>query len=290
MKRRNVFVAVCVAVTLMAFSIQGLWAQRHEVVEKVAARGRINWSQGIIYAKGMGAAPDRSSQKDEKAVVEAYSNLLETIKGARIDSSTVVRDLVEKSETVRSQVEEMAKRAQIVKREYLSDGMVEVTLAFKLTAGFAQLVLPGDIMPVPQIKTIPRTPPKEQDPEQGAERSTPTPETAAYTGLVLDARGLKGRPAMSPRIVDEYGQEVYGSVYVSREFAVQHGMAGYERDLKGARNSPRVSDNPLTVRALRTVGPGRCDFVVSNVDAWKIRSTSENLLFLKKCRVIIVLD
>ena len=95
---------------------------------------------------------------------------------------------------------------------------------------------------------------------------------------------------MSPKILDESGQEVYGSAYVSREFAVQQGMAGYAKDLTSSQTNPRVTNKPLTVKGLKTEGPGQSDLVISNAAAGKIRSASENLSFLKKCRVMIVLD
>ncbi|NVM57859.1 MAG: hypothetical protein HWN51_07055, partial [Desulfobacterales bacterium] len=251
-KRTKLFVAVAVAAMVMVFTTQGFLGERHEVVEKMGTRGRINWSQGIIYAKGIGTAPEKFSQKAEsgssvrKAEVDAYSNLLETIKCVRIDSSSLVKDFVKKDDMVLAQLQGMVKGAQVVKREYLSNGTVGVTLALKVTGGFAQLVLPEDIKHVPEIKTIPRTQPKKEKHEERPGRLMPAPATTVYTGLVLDARGLKGRPALSPRIMDENGQEVYGSAYVSREFAVQQGMAGYGKELKGAQNSPRVSNNPLT--------------------------------------------
>jgi hypothetical protein len=113
---------------------------------------------------------------------------------------------------------------------------------------------------------------------------------AIFTGLVVDARGLNARPAMSPKILDERGNEVYGSAYVSREFAVQQGMAGYAKDLTASQTNPRVTNQPLTVKGLKTEGPGQSDLVISNADADTIRSASENLSFLKKCRVMIVLD
>ncbi len=296
MKKSRLLATISVVAMLVALTVQGVGAAGQEVVEKVATHGRINWSQAIVYAKGIGPAPDKPSEKTQKATpgrkaeAEAYSNLLKTINRVRVDSLTLVKDIVGRGEMVRSQFQQMVKDSKVVKREYLSDGMVEVTLAFNLTGGFAQLALPRDIMPVPEIKTIPKAPAKGQKPEQGPKPSNPTPPSIVYTGLVLDARGLKCRPAMSPRIANENGDEVYGSVYASREFAVQNGMAVYVRDLKAARNSSRVSNNPLTVRALRTVGPGQCDFVVSNADASKIRSASENLMFLKKCKVVVVLD
>ncbi len=95
---------------------------------------------------------------------------------------------------------------------------------------------------------------------------------------------------MSPKIVDETGREVYGSAYVSREFAVQQGMTGYAKDLTAAQQNTRVTNDPLTIKGLKTEGPGKSDIVVSDADAGKVLSSSENLSFLQKCRVMIVLD
>jgi hypothetical protein len=173
----------------------------------------------------------------------------------------------------------------VAKREYLSDGTVEATLEFNMAGGFAQLALPVHIKHVPAIKTIPN-----RSNEQGKLPRRPSVEPSFDTGLVLDARGLKGLPSMVPKIVSESGEEIYGPAIVSREYAVQQGMSVFEKDLKSAQQNPRIMNNPMTVRALRTQGAPACDFVISDADARKIRSASENLLFLKQCRVIIVLD
>ena len=95
---------------------------------------------------------------------------------------------------------------------------------------------------------------------------------------------------MAPKIRDEKGQEVYGSAYVSREYAVQKGMSAYTRDLKAAKKNPRVIDNPLIVKGLRTMGSGKTDIVITNSDASRLRSDPKHLFFLKKCRVVIVAD
>jgi hypothetical protein len=95
---------------------------------------------------------------------------------------------------------------------------------------------------------------------------------------------------MSPRIYDEDGKEVYGSANVDREYAVQQGMSGYARDLTAAQSNQRVTANPITVKALRNAGAGRSDVIISNADAQQIRASAENASFMKKCRVMIVLD
>jgi hypothetical protein len=51
-----------------------------------------------------------------------------------------------------------------------------------------------------------------------------------------------------------------------------------------------VTNNPVSLKGIKTEGPGRSDIVISAADAEKIRSASDSLGFLKKCRVMIVLD
>jgi hypothetical protein len=41
---------------------------------------------------------------------------------------------------------------------------------------------------------------------------------------------------------------------------------------------------------LRTSGAAKCDVVISDGDAAKLTSAAENLSFLQKCRVMVVLD
>jgi len=106
----------------------------------------------------------------------------------------------------------------------------------------------------------------------------------------VDARTMRAVPVLAPRILDENLEEVFGPAYVSREFAVQQGVARYTTDIWKAKFDTRVSDNPLIAKALKVLWPGRCDFIISNADAAKLKSASEHLKFLKECRVIIVLD
>jgi len=301
MKTMKLVVVAALAFVLVIPATGGFAQEWHEVVQNIGANGSVNWSQGVMMATGIGSPPEKYYGKPQArpmalraAQLDAYRNLLEVTKGVRVNSVTVVEDSMVSSDMIRSQVDGMVKGAQIIKKEYLSDGTVEVTVAMSLRGGFAQLILPQDIKPVPEIRTIPSAPPAPHVPEEVTpampEPTTPAVAPAVYTGLVVDARGLGARPAMSPKILDERGQEVYGSAYVSREYAVQQGMAGYAKDMTASQTNPRVTDQPLTVKGLKTEGAGQSDLVISNADADTIRGASENLSFLKKCRVMIVLD
>jgi hypothetical protein len=261
-------------------------AEWNQIIEQLGSKGVVNWTDGYVEAVGIGAPPQRyigTPQARPNALragqIDAYRNMLEVINGVRVNSTTTIRDFTVESDIINTQVQGMVKGAKTMKQEYLSDGTVEVTVRMPLSGNFASVIIPRilekrQVMPAPQL-----TP------------QSPAPVTSeVFTGLVVDARGIQARPAMSPRIIDEKGQEVYGSMNVDREYAVQQGMSGYARDLTAAQSNPRVTNSPVSVKGLRTEGAGRSDIVIANADAEKIRAAGDQEGFLKKCRVMIVLD
>jgi hypothetical protein len=286
---KNQVIVVFALVFLLAIPAIGNGQEGQAFIEQTM-KGSINWSEGIVQAVGIGAPSEKHYGKPSArpmamraAKLDAMRNILEVINGVRIDGTTIVRDYAVESDIIRSKVEGMVQGAEVVKQEYLSDGTIEITMAMSLRGGFSQLVLPDEIKPLESVKPM--------TPMMPVQPVTPKgPSSAVYTGLIVDAKGLSARPAMSPKIIDENGQEVYGSAFVSREYAVQQGMSGYAKDITAAMSNQRVTDNPITVKGLRTEGPGRSDIVISNADASTLRSASENLSFMKKCRVMIVVD
>lgn len=259
-----------------------------KVTDQVGDKGLINYQDGYIESVGTGAPPERFYGKPQArpmalraAQVDAFRNLLETVQGVQIDSQTTVKDFAVESDVINTAVSGMVKGAQIVKKEYLSDGTVEVTVRMPLS-GLTRAIIPQAIADDKKADM------KEHKPLPFSKRYAPQDE--AYTGLVIDGRGLQARPAMSPKVFDENGSEVYGTLIVNKNYAMQQGICGYARDLTAAQSNARVTNSPLTVKAVRAQGAGMSEFVISNDDAKLIRSAKQNLAFLQKCRVMVVLD
>jgi len=259
----------------------------NQIIEQMGNRGVVNWTDGYVEAVGIGAPPQRNIGTPQArpmalraAQVDAYRNLLEVINGVRVDSTTTIRDFTVESDVINTQVQGIVKGAKTMKQEYLSDGTVEVTVRMPMAGNFASVIVPRIL----EKRQAPPTPPP------APQAPAPAQASEVFTGLVVDARGIQARPAMSPRIIDEKGQEVYGSMNVEREYAVQQGMSGYARDLTAAQSNPRVTNNPVSVKGLRTEGAGRSDIVIADAEAERIRAGADNQGFLKKCRVMIVLD
>ena len=289
----------CVSVMIMfgllfLFTATGICQEKISMsdwVEKIN-QGSVNWSAGYIEAVGIGAPADKSVGKINArpmalraAKIDAYRNLLEITKGVRVDSVTTVKDFTVESDVINTQVEGLVKGAVVVDQQYMSDGTVEVKVRMPFYGNFSQIIVP---LAIAKRKEMP---PPEPAPAVTAPADPAAPAApVAYTGMVVDARGIQARPAMSPRVFDEDGKEVYGSANVDREYAVQQGMSGYARDLTAAQSNQRVTANPVTIKALKTSGPGKSDLIISNADAQQVRASAENASFMKQCKVMIVLD
>jgi hypothetical protein len=109
-----------------------------------------------------------------------------------------------------------------------------------------------------------------------------------YTGLIFDAQSSSFIPSASVKILDEDGREVYGSAYVSKEWAEKQGIVGYAKTVDDAKANQRVAGTPLVIKAMKATGPNNKDLVISNEDARKVRDLSRNINFLDKAKVMVV--
>ncbi len=291
MNRRLIAASITIILTV-AFG-HGYAADLRSLIE-IKENGAINWTGGVVEAMGTGIPPtytyDRKPLTDQQktfaeATGKAQHNLLEIIVNLRINAESRVIDVVEAYPSVMAQLRGMVRKAPEIEnlRQHQYDGTVEVWSRMNLNGGFSQLILPPEIRHIEPIKQI-------LTPENNRSNQSRARSSEVFSGMVVDARGMNAVPVLVPRILDENLEEVFGPAYVSREFAVQHGVARYTTDIRQAKFDQRISGNPLIVKALKVLWPGRCDFIISNADAAKLKSASEHLKFLKECRVIIVLD
>ena len=286
-------IAGLIITALNAVSGNGYGADLHALIE-IKENGAIDWTAGVVEARGTGVPPTYTysgkpqtseQQTLSQATKKAQHNLLETMVNLRINSESRVIDVVEAYPSIMAQLRGMVQMAPEIEelRQHQYDGTVEVWSRIKLNGGFSQLILPPEIRHIEPIQQV-LTPPNSGKTQSRARSSQ------IFSGLIVDARTMRAIPVLAPRILDENFEEVFGPSYVSREFAVQHGVARYTTDIWKAKFDTRVSGRPLIAKALKVLWPGRCDFIISNADAAKLKSASEHLKFLKECRVIIVLD
>ncbi len=256
--------------------------------------GKIDWTNGIVTAKGVAV---RKTPGDNgvpmslpltNAISRARDNLIDIVYQIRIDSTVSTKEIGLTDEALHEKIVGMAQSALLINRETLPDGSFEAVIELPFSGGFSELLLPSEITWIESIKPMNRNLLVRTN--AGSGEASGREGSEGYSGLVVDATGLKAVPALAPKILDESGVQVYGALYASREYAIKYGVCIYTRSVRAALANRRVADNPLLVKGLRTNGKASSDIVVSNTDASKIRGSSQNLTVLKKCRVIIVLD
>lgn len=249
----------------------------------------IDWDRQLIIAEGIGvpsatakSIAQKNATAERAARLDAARNILEMAKGVNLSSSTTLKDAMLQDDTVRTRIQGVLYGLRVVGTpRYFSDGSVRLRMEASLR----------ETIP-PELYATPQAGPPQEIP---APTSTVPPNTRidlnrVYSGLVVDARGTDVQPAMSPKLVDEDGVELYGSAYVAQEFVQKHGMAGYVKTIEQAQDNDRVQPQPLVVNAVGTSGANRTNLVLGNDTASALRKIAKNLNFLREARVVIVID
>jgi hypothetical protein len=248
--------------------------------EKSPTGGLVDWTDQVIREIGIGAPnPNDPIAAQRAGALEAAKrvalrNLIERVKGMNVTSEVTIEQYMVTSDVITNRVTGVVRDFTVVDQRYKSDGSVEVEVEVPL-ASLYETLLP-DYIPEGQYPSA----------YPGAKGMG----SAVYTGLIVDATGLGARPALAPKIIDQNNMEVYGTGSVSRDYALQIGVVGYEKDINRARGNERVTNNPMIIKAIGVSGSHKADVVISNRDAEMIRSASQNLNFLQQCKVMIILD
>ena len=267
----------------IAFVLSGISAQG--VVTQLD-KGSINYSEQAITAIGIGFVPTNAVNAGQArrmalriAKQDAMRQLIEIVNGVTLTSETTMSGAMV-DDVINTKVQGFIRGARPVGQpKYLSDTSVEMEYSVPMS-GISDIVLP----PV----TVPAT--TQANNNQPAAAANNTTQAGGVTGIIIDARGLKARPAMAPRILDQNGNAIYGPGKYSRQYAVKNGVAGYSKTLETAQQDQRVVGNPMVVKGVGTSGTNRTDITISNADVSKIDMANRNYKVLNDCRVLILID
>ena len=278
-------------------SIQGQgWGWGSNDAVQQVDNGAMNYSNGFVVATGIGAISPLAQNPGmaratavRAAKVDAMRNLLEAVMAITVSSETTVRGAAIENDVVKTSVEGMVRGARMRDIDgdgrgsnsdirYLSDTSIEIEMEVHMS-GISEVILPpAGYAPAPVAGGAP------------APAAPAAPRPGTVTGLIVDARGLGLRPAMSPKIVDQNGGVVYGAGNFTREFAVKFGVAGYSKDLEQAQQDPRVVGNPLVVKGGGVQGANKADLVLATGDVSRVKGADSSGKFLSNCKVMILID
>lgn len=271
-----IFLTVCLTATTAL-------AAGYDYVEEISG-GKIYWSEGWVTAEGKGVASLNTvntalsrAMAERAALRDARNNLLNIIKLIRLDSANTVGTLMVQNDKYREEITALVQKASPLSMKYRADSSVEITAGLKLYGPMAEFYLNQVLNPPPKAETVKAETPKAE--------SKPV-----ITGLIIDARGLGVKPAFAPRIYDENGKEIWSASQMQKDAIAADGILIYVKIMNFAKAHPRVGDNPYAVKAMRAMGKEKVDLVLSAADARTLSKASETQPFLKRGRLIILLD
>jgi hypothetical protein len=260
---------------LLLWASMGAAQSRHPEVLDVLAMGEINWTTGVVQSRGWvrpatRAYPTSAQHRSAymQAAQAARQRLLTTITQLRYDATQTVAKVLENAVEKQRRLEDLVAEAEVVQTRYGERGRVESMVQLSLFGSLTALLLP-------------------ELPNQTAEAG-PASE-GAYTGIVVDARGLALQAALFPRLVDEQAQPVYDLMLVNAEIAARRGYIAYASAYTEVQARSRVGEHPLVIRARRVAGEARVDLVLRQTDALQIQRHDDTRYLLRQCRVIILI-
>jgi hypothetical protein len=284
------------AMMVIAVALVAMAAEEGAMVVKVG-HGEVNWTGKTITVTGScapnlkgGAVPAQVRLQTERcAEMDAYRKLLEIVKGVNVDSQQTVGAQMQATPEVKAKVEGIIKGMKRVDTQYYADGGVDVVVQMTMDGPLTEAVIkppeakPAEAKPA-EVKPAEAKPVEKKTAEQPKEAAP----AIKYTGLIVDARGLKVVPALSPKLLDESGKEIYGADRVEPEVLKSSSLVAYFLNVDSAKKNPKVTDNPLVLKASKVADNGKADLVLSKDDAAKLQGPDAS--YLKKGRVVVVVD
>ncbi len=255
-------------------------------VEPVGANGSIDWDKGTVEAVGFGIPSSLSRSPAQAklmarrvAITEARRNLLEAIRGVKIDAETTVQNLEIANDTAKIKISGMVNSAKIINEQQLADGTYQVTMGIKLfgQGGLSEVITnttkPATLVPLPEpssdYKAI---------------------DLPAYTGLIIDAAGLPLSRVMSPVIYDDTGRLIYSQPNLIPEYIISQGMLEYlctSEDLKAIElGQSRAGVNPILVKAV-DLRDHNVNIIINQASADRILAANAQAGFLPKTMVCV---
>lgn len=259
------------------------------VVEEMI--GHIDWEEGYIYAVGDGVpptdavSPAQARVRAKRAAIDtAYARLAEMAEAVRVDAESTTVNYISESYVVSTRVSGLIQNAEIVTLRRFEDGSYQIKMRMPINGreGIASAVLPMQMEKAIRIGIA-----YEISIEHISEEAEPG---EAYTGLIVDARGLEVQPAMYPRLITMAGEVIYDLMRANPNAVIEKGLVEYSLDIEVTEHSLRVGGNPLIVEAISVSGEYGADIVLTEEDAEKILSVNSINNFFGEVKVIVVVE
>lgn len=289
---KKVLVALLLGVLVIAAGVVVFYSWnsgigKGQVIEK-KPYGEINWTDGYVQAIGRAVPPDNvttPAQGKEMArrgaIVDAQRRLVEIIQGVRLEGKTTMVNAMA-NDIVRQIVEGRVKGAELVPNSEKWEGQTyEVALRVNLLRDIGSIICKPDVFGNSGAPIC--------DPNTFNPTNNPV-KKSSYTGLIIDATGIKLTPQVLFSIYDETGKLIYGAAKAFYQAVADRGLVKYFGALNSAKSDPRVGNKPLIIKAVSAGGDFNTDVIVSVADGQQMINELDGTDVFTEAKVIVVMD
>ena len=249
-----------------------------DVLEPVPG-GTVDWGRRLVRARGTGVVdpgnPNSAQARlmaERAAVVVAQRNLLEIVKGVRVDSDTKVENFMTKFDVIYTHVDGIVRGARQVGPAVYDErsGTVEVELEIDLAGpqSIAGALAPalGSGQPVAAARLSPQV----------------HEFFRQYSGLILEAGNTGLKPSLFPKIYDENGNLLLDTRDYFQELTGPTGATAlqYVEKLDQILSRPEFARNPLVLKVKQAKGALGADIVLGRQDADKLKWLKDGAKYL----------
>lgn len=230
------------------------------VVEEVPQwAGQIDWTHGLLLARGQGRAPATAPPARagllarRVAFTVAQRNLVAVAQQVRLNSERTLGPAQVPAPGVQ-RFEAFLRDFTVRSQRQQPDGSWEVVLSLPLYKWPNLTALLSSAVPLP--------------PAQGS----------AAEAVILDARGVEVRPCLFPRLLHPRGEVIYDLAALAQARPAPAGVARYFASLEEAQQAVRaVWAQPIVLRVVKAAGRLGGDLVLSAEDAERLRQCTTAL-------------
>lgn len=283
MKKNLLFSALLLMLTQPSLAQEGSLTS---VVTDAPASG-VDWQAGLIRARGIGyvSSSSGSAGRDRTVAMSAaralaYSQLARIVADLPIINQTTVQIYADTISGDKRLISAVISGARTGAPVYRSDGGVEIELTLTLFG-------PKSVAQGLNYGTMIQT----QLPQSAPAAEAHAPSAEAYTGLIIDARGLGAVPALAPFINSPAGP-LYPSQALNLDASLlsQKGLVSYSSSLEAAQTHSRAGQNPLVIKAHQAQGsPLASNLLIEASALEQIQTANARSHFLEALQVVLVL-
>lgn len=283
------------------------------VLADEGVKGKVDWVNGFIISYGYGTAEASNNSAQAKilsiraARVDALRNLLETVKGVNIDSSTLVRDFMVEKDIILTRVNGVIKGAQLVNKhiEWI-EGSPLATVEMRLClSSHGSQCSPGrsllsalDLAEHKVSKDIPKQtfagpvePPKSEPPtkKEPGELIYNFDSSKPVSGIVLSLQGYYYKRVVLPVVATDKNGElltIYSVNQVVPRIVRTYGIVRHSDTLGQALKVDKLGDNIMIVPVKKVNEENM--IIISEENASKIYETTRHGNdYLSKAKVVV---